>query len=213
MNPKFQLYMELLKEWNTRMNLTAITEDSEIKIKHFQDSLSILPYIKSGSLVDVGTGAGFPGLPVAIERPDISVTLVDSLEKRIRFLRCVIDALGLTNVKCVHARAEDFGRNPDYRQQFDYAVARAVASMPVLLEYCLPLLKNGGHFIAMKGANADQDPFDRALSVLGGKLVCKDQFVLEGSDLQRCIFVIEKSRQIPEKYPRKSGVPTKSPLV
>ncbi len=213
MNPKFQLYMELLKEWNTRMNLTAITEDSEIKIKHFQDSLSILPYIESGSLVDVGTGAGFPGLPVAIERPDISVTLVDSLEKRIRFLRCVIDALGLTNVKCVHARAEDFGRNPDYRQQFDYAVARAVASMPVLLEYCLPLLKNGGHFIAMKGANADQDPFDRALSVLGGKLVRKDQFVLEGSDLQRCIFVIEKSRQIPEKYPRKSGVPTKSPLV
>jgi 16S rRNA (guanine527-N7)-methyltransferase len=213
MNAKFYTYMELLKEWNTRINLTAITEDEEIKLKHFQDSLSILPYIEGGTLVDVGTGAGFPGLPIAIERPDVFVTLVDSLEKRVKFLQCVVDTLGLPNVKCVHARAEDFGRDPEYREQFDYAAARAVASMPVLLEYCLPLLKNGGRFLAMKGANASEEKFDKALDILGGRLIQKDTFTLEHSELQRCIFVVEKNRQIPSKYPRKAGLPTKKPLL
>ena len=213
MNAKFYTYMELLKEWNTRINLTAITEDEEIKLKHFQDSLSILPYIEGGTLVDVGTGAGFPGLPIAIERPDVFVTLVDSLEKRVKFLQCVVDTLGLPNVKCVHARAEDFGRDPEYREQFDYAAARAVASMPVLLEYCLPLLKNGGRFLAMKGANASEEKFDKALDILGGRLIQKDTFTLEHSELQRCIFVVEKNRQIPSKYPRKAGIPKKKPLL
>lgn len=213
MNSKFYTYMELLKDWNTRMNLTAITEDEEIKLKHFQDSLSILPYIEGGSLVDVGTGAGFPGLPIAIERPELSVTLVDSLDKRVKFLQCVVDTLELPNVKCIHARAEDFGHNPEYREQFDYAVARAVASMPVLLEYCLPLLRNGGRFIAMKGANAFEEKFDKALELLGGKVIQKDTFTLENSELQRCIFVVEKNRQIPSKYPRKAGTPAKKPLL
>lgn len=213
MNSKFNTYMKLLKDWNTRINLTAITEDEEIKLKHFQDSLSILPYIEGGSLVDVGTGAGFPGLPIAIERPDVSVTLVDSLDKRVKFLQCVVDTLELKNVKCIHARAEEFGRNPEYREKFDYATARAVASMPVLLEYCLPLLKNGGRFLAMKGANAAEEKFDKALEVLGGKLVQQNTFLLEHSELQRCIFVVEKFRQIPSKYPRKPGTPAKQPLI
>lgn len=213
MNAKFQTYMELLKEWNTRMNLTAITADADIELKHFKDSLSILPYIEGGTLVDVGTGAGFPGMPIAIERPDIFVTLVDSLDKRVKFLQCVVDTLGLKNVECIHARAEDFGRNPVYREKYDYAAARAVASMPVLLEYCLPLLKNGGRFIAMKGANASEEKFDNALSILGGRLVQKDTFLLGNSDMQRCVFVVEKFRHISSKYPRKSGIPVKKPLV
>lgn len=212
MNPKFEKYAELLKDWNTRINLTAITDDEEIKVKHFQDSLTILPYIKEGTLADIGTGAGFPGLPVAIERPDISVTLVDSLEKRVKFLQCVVDTLELKNVKCIHARAEDFGRDPDFREKFDYVTARAVASMPVLLEYCLPLLKNKGHFVAMKGANADEEKFDTALNALGGKLVETNKFILPDTDMQRCIFVVEKRGTMSPKYPRKAGLPSKKPL-
>ena len=212
MNPKFDKYAELLKDWNTRINLTAITDDEEIRVKHFQDSLSILPYLKEGTLVDVGTGAGFPGLPVAIERPDIQVTLVDSLDKRVKFLQCVVDTLELKNVKCIHARAEDFGRDPEYRESFDYVTARAVASMPVLLEYCLPLLKNKGQFVAMKAANADQENFDSALKILGGSLLKTDKFILPGTDLQRCIFVVEKKGKMSPKYPRKAGMPTRKPL-
>lgn len=213
MDSRFDKYAELLKDWNTRINLTAITDDEEIRVKHFEDSLTILPYIKENStLVDVGTGAGFPGIPVAIARPDVNVTLVDSLEKRVKFLNCVVETLGLTNVTCIHSRAEDFGKNPDYREKFDYATARAVASMPVLLEYCLPLVKVGGSFIAMKGANAADEKFDKALKVLGGKLKATDKFVLEGTDMERCIFTVEKAGKTPPQYPRKAGLPTKKPL-
>ncbi len=212
MNPKFDKYAELLKDWNTRINLTAITDDEEIKVKHFQDSLSILPFLKEGTLADIGTGAGFPGLPVAIERPDIQVTLVDSLDKRVKFLQCVVDTLELKNVKCIHARAEDFGRDPDFRESFDYVTARAVASMPVLLEYCLPLLKNKGQFVAMKGANADEEKFDSALKALGGQLIKTEKFILPGTDMQRCIFVVEKKGKMSPKYPRKAGMPTRKPL-
>jgi len=212
MNPKFDKYAELLKDWNTRINLTAITDDEGIRVKHFQDSLSILPYLKEGTLADIGTGAGFPGLPVAIERPDIQVTLVDSLDKRVKFLQCVVDTLELKNVKCVHARAEDFGRDPEFRETYDYVTARAVASMPVLLEYCLPLLKDKGRFVAMKAANADQENFDSALKILGGHLVKTDKFILPGTDLQRCIFVVEKKGKMSPKFPRKAGTPTKQPL-
>lgn len=212
MNPKFDKYAELLKDWNTRINLTAITDDEEIRVKHFQDSLSILPYLKEGTLADIGTGAGFPGLPVAIERPDIQVTLVDSLDKRVKFLQCVVDTLELKNVKCVHARAEDFGRDLYFRETYDYVTARAVASMPVLLEYCLPLLKDKGQFVAMKAANADQENFDNALKILGGRLVKTDKFILPGTDLQRCIFVVEKKGKMSPKFPRKAGTPTKKPL-
>ena len=213
MDDKFDRYMALLKDWNTRINLTAITEDEEIRLKHFQDSLSLLPYIEGGSLVDVGTGAGFPGMPLAIARPDLQVMLVDSLDKRVKFLRCVVEELSLSNVTCIHARAEDIGRDPAYRERFDYATARAVASMPVLLEYCLPLLKTGGRFIAMKGANAAEEIFDRAMDILGGKLIQSDTFCLPGSDMERCLFVIEKIRQVSPKYPRKAGLPTKQPLI
>ncbi len=212
MNPQFEKYRELLKDWNSRINLTAITDDKEIEIKHFQDSLTILPYLKEGTLADIGTGAGFPGLPVAIARPDMSVTLVDSLDKRVKFLQCVVDTLELKNVKCVHARAEDFGRDQEFREKFDYVTARAVASMPVLLEYCLPLLKNKGQFIAMKGANADEEKFDTALKTLGGKLIKTDKFILPETDMQRCIFVVEKSGIMSSKYPRKAGLPSKKPL-
>ena len=213
MNDKFRRYAELLKEWNEKMNLTAITDDDEIKVKHFQDSLTILPYITGGgSLADIGTGAGFPGLPVAIERPDLSVVLVDALNKRISFLECVVRELGLTNVKCVHARAEDFGRDPEFRGKFDYVTARAVASMPVLAEYCLPLLKEGGHFIAMKGPGAAEEDCSRALKLLGGRMLSADEFVLEGTDMGRCIIDIEKTGPTPKTYPRKAGLPSKKPL-
>lgn len=211
----FYIYMSLLKEWNNKINLTAIAEDEEIIIKHFADSLSVLPFLKESAgktFADIGTGAGFPGLPIAICLPELSVTLVDSLEKRIRFLNATVEKIGLSNVKCVHARAEDFGRQPEYRESFDYAAARAVASMPVLLEYCLPLVKTGGFFIAMKGANAEEESFEKALSVLGGSVKTEKKFCLPGTDMKRCIFFIEKIRQISTKYPRKAGIPSKQPL-
>ena len=215
---KFDAYAGLLKDWNSRVNLTAVTDDDEIRVKHFMDSLTILPYLEGSAgggalrLVDVGTGAGFPGIPVAIERPEIEVTLVDSLEKRVRFLECVARELDLKNVRCVHGRAEDLGRDPEYRETFDFATARAVASMPVLLEYCLPFLKDGGKFIAMKGANAGEEEFSGALKKLGGRLVKEDYFTLEGTDMKRCIFVVEKRGKMPAAYPRKAGLPAKKPL-
>jgi len=213
---KFNIYMELLKEWNGKMNLTSIEDDKDIIVKHFIDSFSILPYLKGDSikLVDVGTGAGFPGIPIKIVRPDIKLTLVDSLDKRVKYLNAVISALNLKDVTCIHSRAEDIGVNPLYREKFDFVTARAVASMKVLLEYCVPLVKVNGKFIAMKGSNPESLlDFEKAMKELGGVLEATDYFVLHNTDIERNIYLIKKVRQTPTKYPRKAGIPSKCPII
>jgi len=208
-------YKSILLQWNEKMNLTAIVEDKEIILKHFVDSLSILPYIRGiSSIVDVGTGAGFPGIPLKIALPDLNVVLLDSLEKRIGFLNTVIKDLGLNGISAVHMRAEDAGMSTKFRESFDAAAARAVASMPVLLEYCLPLVKTGGVFIAMKGSIAEEiSSSKRALEVLGGEIEEVKEFTLPGSDIKRSIVIVRKLRQSPTKYPRKAGKPSKEPLI
>lgn len=208
-------YKRLLLEWNEKMNLTAITDDKDIILKHFVDSLSILPYIKEAKkIVDVGTGAGFPGIPLKIALPGLDAVLMDSLEKRIKFLETVIDELGLKGTEAVHIRAEDAGRFDSFREAFDAAVARAVAAMPVLLEYCLPLVKTGGIFIAMKGSSEDEVAASKkALDILGGEIQEVRNFVLPGSDIKRSVIIVRKVRQTPTKYPRKAGKPSKEPLV
>ncbi len=219
---QFNTYMELLKEWNQKINLTAIEEDREIIIKHFIDSLSILPYIKNGrlKLVDIGTGAGFPGIPLKISNPFLEVTLLDSLDKRVKFLNEVISSAKITGqpdlpeIKAVHGRAEDFGVNPGYREKYDIAVARAVANLPVLLEYCLPFVKIGGFFIAMKGSNTEEiENSTKALDILGGKIEKVVKMELPSTDIERNIVIIKKFRQTPTKYPRKAGKPAKEPLI
>ena len=212
---KFNMYKELLKEWNKRINLTSILDDDDIAIKHFVDSLSIWKYIEGGraSLIDVGTGAGFPSIPVKIVRDDIDMVLLDSLDKRIKFLNDVTDKLGLENIKAVHKRAEELGVAPEYREKFDYATARAVAPLPTLLEYCLPFVKKGGLFIAMKGSNVHEiDDSKNALKILGGEIVEINQFNLPDSDYKRNIIIIRKVYNTPSNYPRKAGKPSKIPL-
>jgi len=209
-------FKELLKEWNKKINLTAIEDDLDIVIKHFIDSASILPYIedKDASIIDIGTGAGFPGIPVKILLEDADVTLLDSLEKRIKFLNEVINQLDLKNIRALHGRAEDFGVLNEYREKFDVAVARAVASLPVLLEYCLPFVKTGGIFIAMKGSNIDEiADSNKAFDILGGELQEIKEIVLPGSDIKRNIILIKKLRHTPTRYPRKAGKPSKEPLI
>ncbi len=219
---QFEAYMELLKEWNQKMNLTAIEDDREIIVKHFIDSMSILPYIKEEKqkVIDIGTGAGFPGIPLKIAYPMLEVTLLDSLDKRIRFLNEVIGATNISGqkeiseIKAVHGRAEDFGMNPMYREKYDIAVARAVANLPVLLEYCLPFVKTNGVFIAMKGSNTEEiDNSSKALDILGGKIEKIEKIVLPSTNIERNIVVVRKFRQTPTKYPRKAGKPSKEPLI
>ncbi|MBO4326928.1 MAG: 16S rRNA (guanine(527)-N(7))-methyltransferase RsmG [Clostridia bacterium] len=223
---KFEKYYELLTGWNKVMNLTAITGPDDVALRHFADSLTVLPYIdriaesaeaakeaKTGaiSVVDVGTGAGFPGIPLKIMRPQLEVTLLDSLEKRLRFLDAVIGELGLENIRTVHARAEDAGRKGQYRERFDAAVARAVAPMNILAEYCLPLVRQGGQFIAMKGPAEER--FDSALRELRGELISDDIFELGDEEkLTRRIICVAKTGKTPQKYPRKAGTPSKTPL-
>ena len=222
---KFEKYYNLLVEWNEVMNLTAITEPDEVALRHFADSLTILPYIdricerianegkKDGAvtLVDVGTGAGFPGIPIKIMRPEINITLLDSLKKRLGFLDNVIGQLGLSGVTKVHARAEDAGKNGKYREKFDIAVARAVAPMNILSEYCLPLVRTGGCFIAMKGPAEEE--FSRAVKVLGGETETDDVFEIgETQKLVRRIICVNKIAETPPRYPRKAGVPSRQPL-
>lgn len=208
-------FAEMLVSWNERVNLTAITDDEGIAIRHFVDSLSAVPLLPHGaSVVDVGTGAGFPGLPFAIVRPDLRIFLADSLDKRVRFLDGVIAALGLRQVQTRHGRAEDLGTDPALRDQFDVATARAVASLPVLLEYCLPFVKPGGLFLAMKGPGASEEAEQsaHALEVLGGRIVGINRFFLPGTDMERNIVVVKKNGRTPKGYPRKSGKPGKQPL-
>ncbi|WP_080066627.1 16S rRNA (guanine(527)-N(7))-methyltransferase RsmG [Ruminiclostridium hungatei] len=219
---QFFIYMELLKEWNQKMNLTAITDDREIVVKHFIDSMSILPHIKDEKLrlIDVGTGAGFPGIPLKIINPDLDVTLLDSLDKRVKFLNEVIKAAGISGnneiseIKAVHGRAEDYGMNPQHREKYQIAVARAVANLPVLLEYCLPFVKINGIFIAMKGSNTEEiDNSVKALDILGGKITKIENLELPATNIERNVVVVGKFRQTPTKYPRKAGKPAKEPLI
>ena len=211
---KFYRYMELLLEWNEKINLTAITNPEDIILKHFIDSLTIEEYINKGeSLVDVGTGAGFPGIPIKIYRDDINVTLVDSLNKRINFLNDVIENTNLENIKTVHGRAEDFGQNKEYRERYDIAVARAVANLSTLTELCLPFVKVGGSFIAMKGNSTEEfEEAKKAIEILGGKIEKIDKFNLPGTDIERNIVVIKKIDKTPNQYPRKAGTPASKPI-
>ncbi len=213
---KFFKYKNILKEWNEKINLTAIKEDREVIIKHFIDSLSILPLIKneSNTLIDIGTGAGFPGIPIKIARESIEVTLLDSLDKRVKFLNEVIKEIALNGIKAFHGRAEEKGVLPEYREKFDICTARAVASLPILIEYCLPFVKVGGFFIAMKGSSTDEiDNSKKALDIIGGTIEEVKEFNLPFTDSKRNIFIIRKFRQTPTKYPRKAGKPSKEPLI
>lgn len=206
---QFQKYFELLAEWNEKMNLTAITDKSGVALKHFADSLSLLNFVdipQNSSLADVGTGAGFPGVVLKIARPDIKLTLIDSLNKRLVFLGEVCAQLGI-EAELIHSRAEDGARDEKLRESFDFAVSRAVARMNVLSEYCLPYVKVGGAFCAMKGAQANEEFKEslNAINTLGGKLENKYFFELPENGGERAIAVVRKVRNTPQKYPRQSG--------
>ena len=212
---KFYSYMELLIEWNEKINLTAIIEPEEIILKHFIDSLTIYKYIeKDNKVVDVGTGAGFPGIPLKIANPELKITLVDSLNKRLIFLQDVINKLQLKNVEIIHARAEDFGQNKKFREKFDIATSRAVANLYTLSEYLIPLVKLNGKCICMKAGDADQeiDEAKKAINVLGGTIKEVENFMLPQSDIGRTVIIINKERNTPTKYPRKAGMPSKDPI-
>lgn len=212
---QFTRYYELLVETNKVMNLTAITEPEEVAVKHMVDSL--LAYedgMQGKTLVDVGTGAGFPGVPLKIYCPSLKVTLVDSLGKRLRFLQQVIDELGLKGIRCEHLRAEDAGRSKKHREHYDYVTARAVARLSVLSEYCLPLAKKGGQFIALKGSRFAEEieEGEAAVKILGGKIISAEPVKLPGLDDGRAIIKIAKIKATPAQYPRKAGTPEKQPL-
>ena len=213
---QFYDYMNLLIEWNGKINLTAIVEPEEIILKHFIDSVIISKYINEGAaLIDVGTGAGFPGIPLKILREDISVVLLDSLNKRINFLNEVISCLKLEDIKAYHGRAEEFASDSDYREKFDIAISRAVANMSTLSEYLLPFVKIGGMDISMKGFEIKEelDNAKNAISTFGGKIVESTQYILPNSDINRSIVVIEKKKYTPKCFPRKAGMPAKEPIV
>ncbi len=212
---QFYTYMNLLLEWNEKINLTAITEPEEVILKHFVDSLTISAYIKKGSkLVDMGTGAGFPGIPLKILRDDIEITLVDSLNKRINFLNEVIKELELREISTVHARAEEFGQNKKYREKFDIATSRAVANLSTLSEYLVPLVKLEGKIICMKGSEVKEELENakNAIKILGGKIEKEESFNLPNSDMKRNLVIIKKIKNTPAKYPRKPGTPAKEPI-
>ena len=216
---QFLQYYEMLVEKNKVMNLTGITEYEEVIQKHFLDSLSlirVIPDIASQKLtvIDLGTGAGFPGIPLKIAFPELEITLIDSLNKRILFLQEVIDALGLKKVSAVHGRAEEMASNATHRQQYDLCVSRAVSNLAVLTEYCLPFVKKGGLFVSYKSADSDAEIQEgkKAISILGGKLTSVDKFQLPDSDLRRALVCLKKVKDTPKKYPRKAGTPAKLPL-
>lgn len=212
---KFYKYMNLLLEWNEKINLTAITDKEEIILKHFIDSLTINKFIgQSTSIVDVGTGAGFPGIPIKILRDDVDMVLLDSLNKRIKFLDMVIEELKLNNIETVHSRAEDFAHKKEYREKFDIVTSRAVANLTTLSEYMIPLAKINGKCIAMKGPDAEEELITskKAIEVLGGKYNKSDVFNLPNSDIKRNNIIIDKIKETPKRYPRKAGIPSKEPI-
>ncbi|MGG3692694.1 16S rRNA (guanine(527)-N(7))-methyltransferase RsmG [Heyndrickxia ginsengihumi] len=214
---QFELYYELLVEWNEKMNLTAITDKKEVYLKHFFDSISAHFYVDMSEplkICDVGAGAGFPSIPLKICFPHLYITIVDSLQKRIVFLENLTKNLGLDNVILFHDRAEVFAQKKEFREQYDLVTARAVARMSVLSELCLPLVKLNGRFVAMKAQNAENElqVAEKAIELLGGKIEEKYSFVLPYEESERNIIVIRKTKQTPKKYPRKPGMPNKLPL-
>ncbi len=214
---QFHTYFETLVEWNEKMNLTAITDQPSVYLKHFYDSISAAFYIdfnKVQTLCDVGAGAGFPSIPIKICFPHLHITIVDSLNKRIQFLNHLSNMLQIEHVNFVHSRAEDFGQQVAYREQFDIVTARAVARLSVLSELCIPLIKTGGQFVAMKAASGEEELQDakKAITTLGTKLVEKYEFLLPIENSERTIYVFDKIKNTPKKYPRKPGVPNKSPI-
>ena len=220
---KFVLYYELLIEWNNKINLTAITDIDVVFKKHFIDSLSFIKafnlseslFLKNViSLIDVGTGAGFPGLVLKIAFPGLKITLLDSLSKRVNFLNDVIDRLDLNNITAVHSRAEDFAKLSDYREQFDFCVSRAVANLSTLSEYCIPFVKKDGYFVSYKSYKSDEElsSASKAIHILGGEVEREVDFYLPSSDIYRDLIVIKKVLSTPKKYPRKAGLPSKEPL-
>lgn len=213
---QLDLFYDLLVEKNKVMNLTAITEFNEVQLKHFVDSLSICTVLPDNvkSICDLGTGAGFPGIPMAIAYPNIQFTLIDSLNKRVKFLEEVVAKLGLTNVSLIHARAEEAGRNKLYREQFDLVVSRAVANISTLSEYCLPLVAVGGKFISFKSGDIDKEISESgsAIKKLGGKINKPVFFTLPDTDIKRSFVIIDKEKNTPKAYPRKAGTPSKEPL-
>lgn len=214
---QFERYYELLVEWNEKMNLTAITDHGEVYLKHFYDSVSAAFFVDfngSLSLCDVGAGAGFPSIPLKICFPELHISIVDSLKKRITFLQELAKELNLKNAFFYHDRAETFGQNKSFREQFDMVTARAVAKMSVLTELCLPLAKEGGLFLAMKAASAHEElkAAEKAIRLLGGKVQAVHSFLLPMEESERNIIAVKKVKKTPNKYPRKSGTPNKMPL-
>lgn len=215
---QFEQYYEMLIEKNKVMNLTAITEREEVILKHFIDSLALAGYVKLWEkpykIIDVGTGAGFPGIPLKIVFPNLQVTLFDSLNKRIKFLQEVIDALNLNKISAVHGRAEEGARDKAMREKYDFVVSRAVANMAVLAEYCIPFVKVGGYFIPYKTGTVEEEITQgkKAIQILGGKVEKVEKLMLPNSDISRSFVFISKEKQTPKTYPRKAGTANKQPL-
>lgn len=214
---QFDRYYEMLVEWNRVMNLTGITEYEEVNLKHFTDSLTIVRIknmMEAETLTDIGTGAGFPGIPIKIAFPHMKITLLDSLNKRIKFLNAVIEELGLQNVTTLHGRAEDYAKKEEYREKSDICVSRAVANLSTLSEYCLPFVKKNGSFISYKSGASDRELEEskKAIQILGGKVARIEKFNLPGTDMARTLIEIKKTGQTPSKYPRKAGLPSREPL-
>lgn len=214
---QFDKFYEILVEWNKVMNLTGITEYQDVVEKHFLDSLSIVKIVdmnQTKSVIDIGTGAGFPGIPLKIAFPDLNIVLLDSLNKRIKFLDHVIEELKIAGIRTIHGRAEDYARDLKYREKFDLCVSRAVANMSSLSEYCLPYVKVGGRFISYKSGDIEKEISEgqKAINILGGKIDQIEKFKLPGTEIQRSFVMIKKIKNTQNKYPRKAGMPTKEPL-
>ena len=214
---KYRLYMEGIIEWNEKVNLTSITDRDEFIKLHFIDSIMSVPteeFQKAKKIIDVGTGGGFPGIPLALAAPDKEFVLMDSLNKRIKIINQLCEEIGITNVTAVHARAEELAKNKAHRQKYDLCVSRAVANLSTLSEYCLPFIKQGGWFLSYKGPDTDKELADakKAIKILGGQIDREELASLESSGLEHKIIFIKKVKDTPAKYPRKAGTPSKDPL-